>query len=215
MEWGGKSAAGGALRGATMARSMSVRQLPRVGRLVVKVGTSSLVDATGAIASPKLGKVVREVSGVVALGRACVLVTSGAIASGLGPLGLGRRPSKLPALQAAAAVGQGRLMAEYTRRFARRGLVAAQVLLTREDFGRRQQFVNAKRTFDHLLSTGAIPVVNENDAVATDEITFGDNDRLAALVAMMAGADLLVLLSDVDGVFTSDPRGGREAAQLL
>jgi glutamate 5-kinase len=155
-----------------------------------------------------MSKVVREVAGA-ASGRSCVLVSSGAIVSGLGPLGIRYRPRRLPALQAAAAVGQGRLMAEYTRLFARHGLVCAQVLLTRDDFVRRRQFVNAQRTFEHLLAAGIVPVVNENDTVATEEITFGDNDRLAALVAVMVRADLLVLLSDVDGIYTVDPRRGR------
>src|SRR5439155_8238365 len=112
-----------------------------------------------------------------------------------------------------AAVGQGRLMAEYTRLFARRGLVAAQVLLTQDDFVVRGRFVNAQRTFERLLVSGAVPVVNENDTVATEEITFGDNDRLAALVAIMVRADLLVLLSDVDGIFTRDP--SRPGARLV
>src|SRR5688500_290346 len=119
----------------------------------------------------------------------------------------------MPSLQAAAAVGQGRLMAEYGRRFARHGLVAAQVLLTQEDFLRRRHFVNARRTLERLLDAGVVPVVNENDTVATSETAFGDNDRLAALVAVMVGADLLLLLSDVDGIYSRDPRRGR--ARLL
>jgi glutamate 5-kinase len=142
-----------------------------------------------------------------------VLVSSGAIASGLAPLGLARRPTNLPALQAAAAVGQGRLIAEYAQLFAGLGLVAAQILLTQDDFVARRRFVNAQRTFDRLLAAGAVPVVNENDTVATEEITFGDNDQLAALVAIMIRADLLVQLSDVDGIYTRDPR--RPGARLV
>jgi glutamate 5-kinase len=181
-------------------------------RVVVKVGTSSLVGAEGRPSRRKLGKVVRDVA-AVAGDHGCVLVSSGAIASGLEPLGLPKRPRDMPGLQAAAAVGQGRLMGDYARLFSRHGLVAAQVLLTQEDFVRRRHFVNARRTMDRLLDAGAVPVVNENDTVATTEIAFGDNDRLAALVAVMIGADLLILLSDVDGIYSSDPHRGR--ARLL
>lgn len=194
------------------------RPVPEVHRMVVKVGTSSLVDASGSTARSRLAKVVRDVAAVSRDSRrSCVLVSSGAIASGLAALGLARRPGRLPALQAAAAVGQGRLMSEYARLFGRHGLTTAQVLLTRDDFVRRRQFVNAQNTFEHLLAAGAIPVVNENDTVATEEITFGDNDHLAALVAIMVKSDLLVLLSDVDGIYTRDPkrRGARLVGEVL
>jgi glutamate 5-kinase len=194
------------------------RPLSEVRRLVVKVGTSSLVDPSGDIDRSRLAKVVREVAAVSGDGRtACILVSSGAIAFGLSALGVAKRPGRLPALQAAAAVGQGRLMSEYARLFARHRLVTAQILLTQDDFVRRRQFVNAQKTFEHLLGAGAIPVVNENDTVATEEITFGDNDRLAALVAIMVKSDLLVLLSDVDGIYTRDPRrrGARLVAEIL
>src|SRR5438309_1513969 len=127
-----------------------------------------------------------------------------------------RWPKALRGLQAAAAVGQGSLMAGYARLFADLDLVAAQILLTQDDFVARRRFVNAQRTFERLLSAGAIPVVNENDTVATEEITFGDNDRLAALVAIMIQADLLVQLSDVAGIYTRDPRrrGSRLVAEV-
>jgi glutamate 5-kinase len=181
--------------------------------MVVKVGTSSLVDADGRASVRRLSKVVAEVAACTEGGRRVALVSSGAIAAGLAPLGWVRRPKEIPRLQAAAAVGQGRLIAEYQRLFARRGLVAAQVLLTQDDVVRRRHFVNAQATFEHLLAQGVVPVVNENDSVGTEEIRFGDNDRLAALVAVMVRADLLVLLSDVDGIYTSDPR--RHGAELL
>jgi glutamate 5-kinase len=184
------------------------RTLPSVGRLVVKVGTTSLIDGAGAASVRKLAKVVDDLA-AVAGGRECVLVSSGAIAAGLAPLGLTRRPSDMPTLQAAAAVGQGELMAEYARLFAKKGLVTGQVLLTQDDFVRRRQFVNARNTLVRLLSAGAVPVVNENDTVGTEEIRFGDNDRLAALVSVMVAADLLILLSDVDGIYTRDPSRGR------
>ncbi|MEX2457673.1 MAG: glutamate 5-kinase [Actinomycetota bacterium] len=186
------------------------RDLGPAKRLVVKVGTSSLVTPKGGVSRARLARIVEQVAGA-AKGRACVLVSSGAIAAGLGPLGATRRSKDIPGLQAAAAVGQGRLMAAYNEEFGRRRRVAAQVLLTQDDFAHRRQFVNAKNTFDRLLAAGAVPVVNENDTVATEEIRFGDNDRLAALVAIMVNADLLVLLSDVEGIHERDPRKGRSA----
>ena len=137
--------------------------------------------------------------------REIVLVSSGAIAAGLAPLGLRRRPRDLARQQAAASVGQGLLVARYTASFARYGVRVGQVLLTQDDTSRRAHHRNAARTLDKLLAMGALPIVNENDTVATDEIRFGDNDRLAALVAHLVHADLLVLLSDVDGVYDGDP----------
>ena len=139
-------------------------------------------------------------------GREVVLVSSGAIAAGLAPLGLARRPRDLATQQAAASVGQGLLVHRYTEAFARHGLTVGQVLLTADDVVRRAHYRNAQRTLHRLLELGVVPVVNENDTVATDEIRFGDNDRLAALVAHLVRADLLVLLSDVDGLYDGDPR---------
>jgi glutamate 5-kinase len=191
----------------------SARPMPAVTRLVVKLGTTSLTDDFGRPSTRKVAKAVREVADAADGGRQCVVVSSGAIASGVSSLGLLKRPRSIPKQQAAAAVGQGRLMADYLRLFARRGHMAAQILLTQDDFIRRRQFVNARATFEELLMAGIIPVVNENDTVATEEIRFGDNDRLAALVAVMVGADLLVLLSDVDGIFTRSP--GHRRAELL
>jgi glutamate 5-kinase len=191
---------------------VTARPVAGAKRIVVKVGSSSLVDDAGYASKRKLGKVARDLASI-SEGRRVILVSSGAIASGLVPLGLSAPPRDMPSLQAAAAVGQGRLMAEYGRLFAARSLVAAQVLLTQEDFLRRRHFVNARNTFDRLLDASVIPIVNENDTVATAEIAFGDNDRLAALVAVMMQADLLVLLSDVEGIYTRDPRRGK--AELL
>ena len=188
------------------------RTIGDVRRLVVKVGSSSLVDDAGVLAPRKLAKTVRDLVAVHE-GRAAVLVSSGAIAAGFRALGVERRPRDMPGLQAAAAVGQGRLMGEYARLFAKHGVVAAQVLLTREDVVRRRQFVNARNTLERLLSAGVVAVVNENDTVATEEIRFGDNDHLAALVAVMVRADLLVLLSDVEGIYSRDPQ--RDGATLL
>jgi glutamate 5-kinase len=177
--------------------------------IVVKIGTSSLVGPDGRPRRRALTKAASDVAVAVDRGRRrAVLVSSGAIAAGLEPLGLVRRPKSVPRMQAAAAVGQGALLSGYTKAFARHGIVAAQVLLTQDDFVRRRHFVNAQRTFEALLAAGAVPVVNENDSVGTEEIRFGDNDRLAALVAVMVKADLFVLLSDVGGIHTRDPRAG-------
>lgn len=182
--------------------------------MVVKVGTASLVGATGEPAEERLEALCSQISALRALGTEVVLVSSGAIAAGLGPLGLKKRPSDIPSLQAAAAVGQGRLLALYSRLLADAGYVGAQLLLTRYDFMHRQQYLNARNTLDKLLGLGAIPIVNENDTVAVDEISFGDNDRLAALVANLAQARLLVLLTDTKGLHAADPRRVPDAPLL-
>jgi glutamate 5-kinase len=174
-------------------------------RIVVKVGSSSLTTAAGGIDEQRLDSLVDTLGGLTGEGREVVLVSSGAIAAGLAPLHLPRRPRDLATQQAAAAVGQGLLMARYTAGFARHGLTVAQVLLTVDDVTRRSHYRNAYRTLRKLLDLGALPIVNENDTVATEEIRFGDNDRLAALVAALVDAELLVLLSDVDALYTGNP----------
>ncbi|MEV7860324.1 glutamate 5-kinase [Streptomyces hirsutus] len=186
-------------------------------RIVVKVGSSSLTTAAGGLDADRVDALVNVLAKVRSGGeRELVLVSSGAIAAGLAPLGLARRPRDLARQQAAASVGQGLLMARYTASFARYGVRVGQVLLTSDDMSRRAHHRNASRTLDKLLAMGAFPVVNENDTVATDEIRFGDNDRLAALVAHLVHADLLVLLSDVDGVYDGDPaRPGTSRISLV
>lgn len=182
---------------------------PRAGagdRLVVKVGTASLVDSTGEPDERRLKALCGGLSRLHRSGAHPILVSSGAIAAGLGPLGLDRRPSDIPSLQAAAAVGQRLLLGSYAQLLAASDIVAAQVLLTRYDFMHRQQYLNARNTIDRLLALKALPVVNENDTVAVDEIRFGDNDMLAALVANVAHARLLVLLTNARGLHTADPR---------
>lgn len=175
-------------------------------RIVVKVGSSSLTTATGGLDADRVDALVDVLAKARSGGeKEIVLVSSGAIAAGLSPLGLRRRPTDLARQQAAASVGQGLLVARYTASFARYGVRVGQVLLTTDDTSRRAHYRNAYRTLDQLLAMGALPVVNENDTVATDEIRFGDNDRLAALVAHLVRADLLVLLSDVDGLYDGDP----------
>lgn len=175
-------------------------------RIVVKVGSSSLTTAAGGLDADRVDALVDVLAKVRSGGeKEIVLVSSGAIAAGLAPLGLVRRPKDLARQQAAASVGQGLLVARYTASFARYGVRVGQVLLTSNDTSRRAHYRNAYRTLDQLLDMGALPIVNENDTVATDEIRFGDNDRLAALVAHLVRADLLVLLSDVDGLYDGDP----------
>jgi glutamate 5-kinase len=182
-------------------------------RVVVKVGSSSLTLADGEIADQAIESLAAALAARHAAGIQVVLVSSGAIASGLAPLGLTRRPGDLATQQAAASVGQGLLIARYTAAFARHGIRTGQVLLSADDLMRRTHYRNAQRTLDRLLELNVLPVVNENDTVATDEIRFGDNDRLAALVAHVTRARALVLLSDVDGLYDGDPRRG--AAQRI
>ena len=182
-------------------------------RVVVKVGSSSLTTADGEIADQAITALAAALAARRNAGIQVVLVSSGAIASGLVPLGLTRRPSDLATQQAAASVGQGLLIARYTAAFAQHGIRTGQVLLSADDLMRRTHYRNAQRTLDRLLELGVLPVVNENDTVATDEIRFGDNDRLAALVAHVTRAKALVLLSDVDGLYDGDPRRG--AAQRI
>jgi glutamate 5-kinase len=174
-------------------------------RVVVKVGSSSLTTAAGGIDPGRVRDLVDVLARLRARGAEAVLESSGAIAAGLAPLGLTKRPKGLPAQQAAASVGQGLLVHRYTEELARHGVTAGQVLLTADDVTRRSHYRNAYQTFAKLLELGVLPIVNENDTVATSEIRFGDNDRLAALVAHLVHADLLVLLSDVDGLYDADP----------
>jgi glutamate 5-kinase len=177
-------------------------------RVVVKVGSSSLTTPDGEIAGDRIAALAEALATRAGKGTQLVLVSSGAIASGLVPLGLSRRPSDLATQQAAASVGQGLLIARYTAAFAVHGIRTGQVLLSADDLMRRTHYRNAQRTLDRLLELGVLPVVNENDTVATDEIRFGDNDRLAALVAHVTRAGALILLSDVDGLYDGDPRNG-------
>jgi len=191
---------------------MAVVQLSRTElvtsarRVVVKVGSSSLTTAHGGLDPSRVDVLVDALASQAALGREVLLVSSGAIAAGLGPLGLKARPRDLATQQAAASVGQGLLMRAYTESFGRHGRTVGQVLLTVDDVTRRAHYRNAYRTLRRLLDLGTVPIVNENDTVATEEIRFGDNDRIAALVSALVDADLLLLLSDVDALYTGDPR---------
>lgn len=174
--------------------------------VVVKIGSALLVDReTGALRGDWLRALAEDVGMLKAAGVDVILVSSGSIALGRGVLALGSGPLSLDAAQAAAAVGQIRLARAYEEALAPHGITAAQILLTLDDSGDRRRYLNTRATFAALLARGAVPIVNENDTIATDEIRYGDNDRLAANVAVMAGAEICVLLSDVDGLYTANP----------
>jgi glutamate 5-kinase len=191
---------------------MSREAVAAARRIVVKVGSSSLTSR-GQLDPERLDAIVEVLAARHLAGQQVVLVSSGAIAAGIGPLGLRSRPRDLATQQAAASVGQLLLVERYAASFARYGLRVGQVLLTADDLHRRGHYRNADRTLERLLALGVIPIVNENDTVATHEIRFGDNDRLAALVAHLVHADALVLLTDVDGLYTGKP--GRPESRFI
>ncbi len=174
--------------------------LAGVKRLVVKIGTAVVTTSDGRLDPRRVATLAEQVDALVTAGCQVVLVTSGAIGAGVGELGLAKRPAALPQLQAAASVGQSHLMRAYDESFRKHGHHAAQILLTREDFDERTRYLNVRNVVNALFDMGAVPVINENDAVSVDEIRFGDNDLLSALVASLLGADLLILLSVVDGL---------------
>jgi len=177
-----------------------------MARIVIKLGSSIVADETGALRAEVLEGICAEVADRHAAGHDVVVVTSGAIARGMEIMGLGRRPREIEDLQAASAVGQGKLYRVYDGLLAARGVTSAQVLLTFFDLSARGHYLNARRTLNRLLDWRVVPVINENDTTTTDEISFGDNDFLAAQVAILIGADQLVLLTDIDGLYTADPR---------
>jgi len=189
-------------------------KIKQARRIVVKVGTKILCGNKGQIDLQRMESLVDDLAALWDEGRDVILVSSGAIGAGVGRLGLTRRPRTIPEKQAAAAVGQGILMQHYESFFSPRGITVAQVLLTREDINHRERYLNARHTLQTLMRYRVVPIVNENDTVAVEEIRFGDNDTLAALVACLVDADLLVLLTDLDGYYTEDPRH-HEGAQLI
>ncbi|MZP30122.1 glutamate 5-kinase [Heliobacterium undosum] len=189
------------------------QDLPKARRVVVKVGTSTLTHGTGKLNLEQMEKLVRQLADLSNRGHQVMLVTSGAVGAGMGRLGLEKRPKSVPEKQACAAVGQGILMHMYEKIFAEYGLVVAQVLLTRDDFAFRERYINAGNTLEALLRMNVIPIINENDTVAIDEIRlrFGDNDTLSALVAGLVQGDVLILLTDIDGLYSANPRVDPEA----
>ena len=185
---------------------MSAQLFSEAKRIVIKVGSSTLTGSAGSeLNSAAVDQLTDIVAAFKSSGKEVVVVSSGAIAAGLAPLGLTSRPKDLATQQAAASVGQGLLVARYTQAFERHKIVASQVLLTIEDVVRRSHYQNAQRTLFKLIQLGVVPVINENDSVGTQEIRFGDNDRLAALVSHLIGADLLILISDIDALYDAPP----------
>jgi len=180
-------------------------------RVVVKIGTSSITTLLGSINSQAVQALCDEVAALRKAGHEVLIVTSGAVAGGVAALKLGKRPTDMPTLQALAAAGQSRLMQEYNVQLDRHQLVGAQVLLVPNDFIDRHQYLHARQTLLRLLELGCVPVINENDAIASDEIRFGDNDRIAALVAHSISADVLILLTDLQGLYTADPNVDKNA----
>src|SRR5690625_1642730 len=193
---------------------MALSRFARPALAVVKVGSSSLRGEDGLLDRAQLATIAEQIVEVREAGTRIVLVSSGAVAAGLGQLGFERRPTDLPSVQAAAAVGQGELIQAYQHVLAQHQIPAAQILLTQDDFLRRSRYLNARTSLHRLLELGAVPVINENGAVATEELTYGDNDHLASLVASMLDAQLLVLLSDVEGLFDHDPRHNPDATLI-
>ena len=183
-------------------------------RIVVKIGTSTLAHPTGHLNIRRVEQLCQIMSDIKNAGHEVILVSSGAIGMGVGKLGLRSRPSDIPTKQAAAAVGQCELMYTYDKLFSEYHHTVAQLLITGEDTQNEKRHANFTNTLNRLLELGALPVINENDTVATDEIVIGDNDTLAAIVARSVEADLLVLLSDIDGLYTADPRKDPDA-QLI
>jgi glutamate 5-kinase len=188
--------------------------LKSIKRVVIKIGSRVLTDDDGGLDYGVIGRICEDISLLRERGKQVVVVSSGAIAAGRSELGLTEKPKTIPQKQAAAAIGQTRLMRAYEEALAPYGLKAAQLLLTSEDLGSRQRFLNARATIDTLLGYGIIPVINENDTVVVDEIKFGDNDNLSALVTNVAESDLLVILTDVEGLYSSDP-GQNPDARLI
>ena len=180
-------------------------------RVVAKIGTASITDEHGVIDGAAIAKLSSEVAELRADGHEVVVVSSGAVAAGVDAVGLPQRPTDMITLQAVSAAGQSRLVEAYNIELAKHGLVGAQLLVDALDFVNRTQYVHLRTTMNRLLELGCVPIVNENDAIANDELRYGDNDRIAALVANSLGADVLVLLTDMDGVFTADPRSDPSA----
>jgi glutamate 5-kinase len=189
------------------------RLLSKAKRIVIKVGTASITEDF-ALSDRKVGKIVKESMGLRKRGKEVIIVSSGAIAAGIRKLGLKGRPRDIDTLQATAAVGQNELMKAYGKAFDQSKVNVAQILLTRDDFNSRNRCLRIRDTINALIKSGVVPIINENDSVAVDEIKFGDNDTLSAIVASNIGADLLVLMSSMDGLYTKDPNRSDDAVKI-
>jgi len=185
-----------------------------IKRIVIKVGTSTLAHPTGRLNLRRVETLVKVLADIKNTGKEIILVTSGAIGVGAGVLGMKERPRETTAKQAAAAVGQSELMNVYGDEFAKYGHTVAQILLTKDVVKNEKSNTNAKNTFMKLLELGALPIVNENDTISTEEAEFGDNDNLSAVVALLAGAELLIILTDIDGVYSANPREVKDAKKI-
>lgn len=182
------------------------KYLKNIKKMVIKIGSSSLTSKAGGLDKVSMKRFVNEVSSLIKRGMEVIIVTSGAIAAGLENLNIKKKPEDITLLQAAASIGQVELMRLYSNLFLTSGLKIGQILLTHEDTTRREQYLNIKNTIKNLIGLNIVPVINENDSVAVDEIKFGDNDQLAALVAILAESDILIILTDIDGMYDKNPR---------
>jgi len=191
-----------------------IAQINDIKRIVVKVGSTTLTHPSGLLNFNKIESIVRQLSDIKNSGKEVILVSSGAVAAGIGKLGLRANPKSIPEKQAVAAIGQGILVHLYEKLFSEYGQIAAQILLTKEDFLEEERLNHLRNAFFSLLNYGAIPIINENDVVAIDELKFGGNDALSASVAKALDADLLILLSDIDGLYTGDPNINPDATLI-
>jgi glutamate 5-kinase len=189
----------------------NLRLITSASRVVIKVGTSTLTHPTGKLNLARMERLARQMADLKNRGLEVVLVTSGAVGAGMGKMGLDQKPARMSSRQALAAIGQGLLMQAYEKFFSEYGVMVAQVLLTHADIDHRERYLNARNTLFSLLKYGALPIINENDTLAVEEIKIGDNDRLSAVVAGLVDADLLVILSDIKGLYTADPNKDPEA----
>lgn len=181
------------------------KYLKNIKKMVIKIGSSSLTSKAGGLDKVNMRRFVNEISSLIKRGMEVIIVTSGAIAAGLENLNIKKKPENIALLQAAASIGQVELMRLYSNLFSKNNLKIGQILLTHEDTTRREQYLNIKNTIKNLIGLNVVPVINENDSVAVDEIKFGDNDQLAALVAILAEADVLIILTDIDGMYDKNP----------
>lgn len=185
---------------------MMRKELQDAKRIVIKVGSSSLTLDTGRLDIEKIEQLVRQIAHLVNMGKEVILVSSGAVAAGIPVLGLKEKPKDIPTKQAAAAVGQGILLQMYEKLFREYGIIVGQLLLTRDDSNVKKRYINLRNTLQTLLTMGVVPIINENDVVAVDEVKIGDNDTLSAMVASTIEADILILLSDIEGLYTANPQ---------